>query len=115
MPTELDEVLDRLTATTEALARASQDSLSPPFGVLLDERTSQVKLLERIAGETPLEAHHVERLERIKSAGQEVRAPLAVQRALIRQRLDELHAARQARRALSPPLEPKGQRLSIRA
>ena len=114
MTTELDEVLDRLTVITEALIHASQASLAPSFGTLLDERESQLELLKTIAGDTPLEAHHADRLERIKAAGQEVRAPLAVQRALIRQRLDELRAAQHTRRVLTPPREAKGRRLNIR-
>lgn len=115
MTTELDEALDRLTVTTEALLHAAQDLLAPSFCTLLDEREAQLELLKAIAGDTPLEAHHAERLERIQATGQEVRAPLAVQRALIRQRLDELRAAQQTRRALTPPHEAKGRRLSIRA
>lgn len=115
MTTELDEVLDRLTVTTEALIHASQDFLGASFRTLLGEREAQLKLLKTIVGEAPLEAHHAERLEQINVAGQDVRAPLAVQRALIRQRLDELRAAQQARLALVPPSEEKGRRLSIRA
>lgn len=115
MTIELDELLDRLTVTTEALLHASQESLAPSFGTLLDERASQLELLKTVVGDAPLEAHHADRLERIQAAGQEVRAPLAVQRALIRQRLDELRAAQQTRRALAPPQDAKGRRLSIRA
>ena len=115
MTTDLDEVLDRLTVTTEALLHASQDSLALSFGTLLDERESQLALLKTIVGDAPLKAHHAERLERIKAAGQEVRTPLAVQRALIRERLDELRAAQQTRRTLAPPQQAKGRRLSIRA
>ena len=115
MTSELEQVLDRLTFTTEALRNVSQDPLGPGFGALLDERSSQLHLLQTLSEERGLKSGHLDRLREITTLGDELRTPLMVRRAHLKERLDEVRAAKQAQRTLNPPNPSRGGRINVRA
>jgi hypothetical protein len=114
MSSEIEQILDRLHFTTEALQNVSSDPLGPSFSALLDERSSQLQFFQKQAQEGQLSPQQGERLRHLIELGDEVRTPLMVRRALIRERLDELKSAKQAQRALAAGQPPGGHRLNVR-
>jgi len=113
MTSEIEQSLDRLLFTTEALENVSRDPLGPSFSALLDERSSQLRLLQTLAEATGLNSHQLDRLKRVASLGDGIRTPLGVQRALLKERLDELRAAQRSHRALNPPKQTRGRQLNV--
>jgi len=114
MSYEQDQILDRLIFTTEALRNVSSDPSGPSFNALLDERSSQIQFFRKLANEHGVSSQHAGRLRRLITLGDEVRTPLLVRRALLRERLDELQAARRNQRALLAPQASAGRRLDVR-
>ena len=110
---EVEQVLDRLHFTTEALQNISGDPTGPSFSALLDERSSQLEILQELVLDGRISARHLERLEGLIELGDEIRTPLILQRELIRERLDELRSAKRAERALASPEPQRGGRLNV--
>lgn len=111
---EVEQVLDRLHFTTEALQNVSNDPAGPSFSALLDERSSQIRFLQELVQEGKLSSRHQERLRSLIALGDGMRTPLILRRALIRERLDELRSAKQAQRALVTVQPSNGRQLNVR-
>ena len=112
-PFALDELIDRLTWTSEALLEAAQDPSLRGASPLLDERAGQLALLKQYGAEDDLSQTQVERLKRALDLAHEARKPMAIKREVLRGKLAELRSARGVRKALKPYRPTVGRRLNV--
>ena len=113
-PFELDELIDRLTWTSEALLQAVQNPAFDAVSPLLDERAGQLALLEQYGAEYSLSPAQMERLERVSDLAREARKPMAIKREVLRGKIVELRSTRSLQKALKPYRPTLGRRLNVR-
>ena len=113
-PFELDELIDRLTWSSEALLAAVQDPSFNAVSPLLDERAGQLALLKRYGTEGGLSQTQMERLERVLDLAREARKPMVIKREVLRGKIAELRSTRGVHKALNPYRPTVGRRLNVR-